>query len=203
MEYQYSTKDHIKFPEKYQMTPFEDIEFLKAYKKSRESNLELLKKNVGMIDNFDDILKKIPFKQENKFYKKIKTDNINTEKLLKFLYVEVIENKKRNEELLSALIKKFEIKKKIIEFYNFELKENTTKFSNLKNYILLSLICLLKYEKTKNLKFLNVSLKLNDTISSQIKKLVISEDILLYSFIIRKELEMISALCNKKGVSYG
>ena len=185
------------------MTPFEDIEFLKAYKKSRESNLELLKKNVGMIDNFDDILKKIPFKQENKFYKKIKTDNINTEKLLKFLYVEVIENKKRNEELLSALIKKFEIKKKIFEFYNFELKENTTKFSNLKNYILLSLICLLKYEKTKNLKFLNVSLKLNDTISSQIKKLVISEDILLYSFIIRKELEMISALCNKKGVSYG
>ena len=100
----------------------------------------------------------------------------------------------------NKIIKKFEIKKKIFESYNLEFKENTTKYLNLKNYILLSIICLFKYEKTKNLKFLNTSLKLNDLISSQRKKLIILEDILLYSFIIKKELEVIEILMNKVGV---
>ena len=115
------------------------------------------------------------------------------------MFIEIIENK-NNDKLLEILIKKFEIKKKIFEYYDSEFKENVKDFLNLKNYILLSLICLLKFEKTSNLKFLNVSLKINDIISSQKIKLVSSEDIMLYSFIIKKELEIISILCNKKGV---
>ena len=79
------------------------------------------------------------------------------------------------------------------DYLDFKLKV-------IKNYILLSIICLFKYEKTKNLKFLNTSLKLNDLISSQRKKLIILEDILFYSFIIKKELEVIEILMNKVGV---
>ena len=81
-----------------------------------------------------------------------------------------------------------------------DFKENTKKFINLKNYVLLSLICLLKFEKTNNLKFLNVSLKLNDTICSQVKTLVILEDILIFNFVIKKELQIIFDLCDKKGI---
>ena len=199
MKYKYSAKDLFKFPEKYQMTPFENIDFLKAYKKSRETDLKLLRKNTNSINDFNNILKKISFKKGFKFNEKIRTKNINTEKLLEFLFIEIIENK-NNDKLLEILIKKFEIKKKIFEYYDSEFKENVKDFLNLKNYILLSLICLLKFEKTSNLKFLNVSLKINDIISSQKIKLVSSEDIMLYSFIIKKELEIISILCNKKGV---
>ncbi len=200
LEYRYSTKNHFKFPERYQMTSFQNLEFLRVYKKSRESNLKSIKENVDEINNFKDILKKKSFKKENTDWRNIKNNNIDTEKLLKFLYIKILKNTKDDEILLNKLIKKFEINKKIFESYNSEFKENTKKFLNLKNYILLSLICLLKYEKTKNLKFLNTSLKLNDIISSERKKLIISEDILLYSFIIKKELDIILILCNKKGV---
>lgn len=101
-------------------------------------------------------------------------------------------NNKINDEFLEILIKKFEIKKRIFESYHYEFKENTKKFEMMKNYILLSLICLLKYEKTRNLKFLNTSLKLNDIISSKINELKDNDDLLLYSFIIEKELEKIA-----------
>jgi len=47
---------------------------------------------------------------------------------------------------------------------------------------------------------LNTSLKLNDLISSQRKKLIILEDISLYSFIIKKELEVIEILMDNIGV---
>ena len=200
MKYKYSIKDHFKFPEKYQMTPFENLKFLETYKKTREENLKILKKN--LIENFNDILNKISFHQEQDFYNKIGKNNIETERFFKFLYVDLINNKKRNDEFLEILIKKFEIKKRIFESYDYEFKENTIKFEKIKNYILLSLICLLKYEKTRNLKFLNTSLKLNDIISSKINELKDNEDLLLYSFIIKKELEKISSLCKEKGVSF-
>ena len=195
MGYQYSKKDHFKFPEKYQMTPFQDLKFLIEYKKSRKLNLKNIKQN-NNFKNWGDI----SIEDEEKNWKDDKGKIIYTEKLLKFLLVEILRKSKKEDILLNKIIKKFEIKKKIFESYNLEFKENTTKYLNLKNYILLSIICLFKYEKTKNLKFLNTSLKLNDLISSQRKKLIILEDILLYSFIIKKELEVIEILMNKVGV---
>ncbi len=200
MEYQYSVNDHFKFPEKYQMTPFKNIDFLKAYKKSRELNLELFKENSNSTYNLDNILKKISLKNKTKLYKEIKIKNIKTEKLLKFLLIDVIKNEKGSESILDLMIKKFEIKKKLFGSYDSEFKENVKEFSNLKNYIFLSLICLLKFEKTHNLKFLNVSLKLNDLISSQITKLFSVEEVMLYSFIIKKEIELVLSLCKRKMV---
>ena len=178
------------------MTSFQNLEFLNVYKKSREFNLKTINKNIKEIKKFRDI----SFKIEKEDWKNNKRKNINTEKLLEFLFMEIIKKSNKEEKLLNKIIKKFEIKKKIFESYNLEFKENTTKYLNLKNYILLSIICLFKYEKTKNLKFLNTSLKLNDLISSQIKKLNVLEDTSLYSFVIKKELEIIKILMNKKGI---
>jgi len=178
------------------MTPFQNLEFLIEYKKSREFNLENTKNDINEIKNFKDI----SFEEEVKNWKDNEKNNINTEKLLKFLFIKILKKSKKEEILLNEVIKKFEIKKKIFESYNLEFRENTKKYSNLKNYILLSIICLFKYKKTKNLKFLNTSLKLNDLISSQRKKLVVLEDISLYSFVIKKELEITEILMSKIGV---
>lgn len=202
MKYNYTSKNHFKFPEKYQMTPFHNIDFLKAYKNSRESNLILLKKKDSLICEFSDIFALTSFNVESQFSNKIGNEIINTEKLLCFLLIEFIKDKKKYNKILDILIKKFEIKKRIFEFYDSEFKESKKEYSNLNNYILLSLICLLKFEKTHNLKFLNTSLKLNDTISSQIKKLISSKDTKLYSFVIKKELEFVSQLCSKKKVNF-
>jgi len=134
---------------------------------------------------------------EKFFYNKL-TNILETTGNVK--YVDILNNQNNDNISLDILIKKFEIKKKIFESYDLEFKENTKKFINLKNYVLLSLICLLKFEKTNNLKFLNVSLKLNDTICSQVKTLVILEDILIFNFVIKKELQIIFDLCDKKGI---
>jgi hypothetical protein len=198
VEYKYTKNNLLKIPEKYQMSTFENLDFLAGYKKSRQSILEIIENNNEILD-FQDILKKTSICENNNF-KNIQKFFIDTDKLLKFLYVDVLNDYNNDNISLDILIKKFEIKKKIFESYDLEFKENTKKFINLKNYILLSLICLLKYEKTNNLKFLNVSLKLNDTICSQVKTLVILEDILIFNFVIKKELQIIFNLCDKKGI---
>ena len=202
MKYVYTSENRFKFPEKYQMTPFDNIDFLKAYKNSRESNLELLNEKNSLVYDFSDILKIIPFKVESQVSSKIGNEDVNTEKLLEFLLIEFIKNKKKYNKTLDILIKEFEIKKRIFEFCNSEFKGSKEKYSNLNNYILLSVICLLKFEKTQNLKFLNTSLKLNDVVSSQIKKLISSKYIQLYSLVIKKELEFVSELCSKKQVNF-
>ena len=196
MEYQYSKKNHFIYVEKYQMTPFKNKEFLIEYKKSRKHNLDEFDKKFDEIKYFKDII----FKTEKQKWKDIENNSIKTEKLLKFLFIETIKKSKKSEILLNKIIKKFEIKKKIFETYDLEFKEKSKKYSNLKNYLLLSIICLFKYQKTKNLKFLNTSLKINDLISSQQQKISNLDEISLYSFVIRKELEIIETLMNKKGV---
>ena len=198
MEYQYTKNNLLKFPEKYQMSTFENLDFLVSYKKSRQSILEIIRNNDEILD-FKDVLNKTSILKNNNF-KNIQKSFIETDKLLQFLYVDILNNQNNDNISLDILIKKFEIKKKIFESYDLEFKENTKKFINLKNYVLLSLICLLKFEKTNNLKFLNVSLKLNDTICSQVKTLVILEDILIFNFVIKKELQIIFDLCDKKGI---
>ena len=179
------------------MTPFKNKEFLIEYKKSRKHNLDEFDKKFDEIKYFKDII----FKTEKQKWKDIENNSIKTEKLLKFLFIETIKKSKKSEILLNKIIKKFEIKKKIFETYDLEFKEKSKKYSNLKNYLLLSIICLFKYQKTKNLKFLNTSLKINDLISSQQQKISNLDEISLYSFVIRKELEIIETLMNKKGVS--
>ena len=198
MEYTYIKNNLLKIPEKYQMSTFENLDFLVSYKKSRQSILEIIRNNDEILD-FKDVLNKTSILKNNNF-KNIQKSFIETDKLLQFLYVDILNNQNNDNISLDILIKKFEIKKKIFESYDLEFKENTKKFINLKNYVLLSLICLLKFEKTNNLKFLNVSLKLNDTICSQVKTLVILEDILIFNFVIKKELQIIFDLCDKKGI---
>jgi hypothetical protein len=198
MEYKYIKNNLLKIPEKYQMSTFENLDFLVSYKKSRQSILEIIRNNDEILD-FKDVLNKTSILKNNNF-KNIQKSFIETDKLLQFLYVDILNNQNNDNISLDILIKKFEIKKKIFESYDLEFKENTKKFINLKNYVLLSLICLLKFEKTNNLKFLNVSLKLNDTICSQVKTLVILEDILIFNFVIKKELQIIFDLCDKKGI---
>ena len=198
MEYKYIKNNLLKIPEKYQMSTFENLDFLVSYKKSRQSILEIIRNNDEILD-FKDVLNKTSILKNNNF-KNIQKSFIETDKLLQFLYVDILNNQNNDNISLDILIKKFEIKKKIFESYYLEFKENTKKFINLKNYVLLSLICLLKFEKTNNLKFLNVSLKLNDTICSQVKTLVILEDILIFNFVIKKELQIIFDLCDKKGI---
>lgn len=200
--YQYSIRSLLEDPEKYQMSPFEGREFLHNYKKSRMSKIKHFEKNQNSITKFDDILKIIRFKGDTNIQNKIRKDTIETEELFTFLCSKLEENKMKGflKEIIDVFIKKFEIRKKIFNAYNADFKVASNDFANLKNYSLFSLICLLEYHKTDNLKYLNTSLKLNDIICSQSTKISSSDDITLFLFIVKKELEFIFSLCDKKKV---
>ena len=153
------------------MSKYVGPEFLESYKESRVKKIEIFKKE-NLLENYEGVLKNILEKPNSSNFQ-FNEENYETESLLSFLYVRLKtgKNNETDEKVLNQLIKKYEIKKLVCLQYDSDLKEISSDYTKLSNYILLSLCCLLKYEKTSNLKFLNTSLKLNDTISSQSVKI--------------------------------
>lgn len=194
MEYQYDKNDLITNPQKYQKTMFLENEFLNSYKKSREEIIKkLIVKDEKIILNGN----------KNKDVRIIlKKQIFNVEELLTTILNNKNELNLENNELINKLLKKFEIKKRISSTMNNEFDEKDSEYSNLKNYILLSKLILIRYNETKNLKFLNTVLKINDTLCSQIKKLKNDSDIILFKQIIKEELNIINNVCKKNGIEF-
>jgi hypothetical protein len=197
MEYQYDKNDLITNPQKYQKTIFLGNNFLNTYKKSRE---EIIKKIVVKDEkikiNFnknEDL--KIILKKEKFYVEELLTTILNNKNNKKELNLE-------NNEIIDKLLKKFEIKKRICNEVDDKFDEKDTEYNNLKNYLLLSKLSLIRYNETKNLKFLNTVLKINDTLCSQIEKLKNNSEKNLFKEIVKEELNIINNICNKNGVKF-
>jgi len=197
--YDYDKNDLILHPQKYQLSTFHGQDFLLDYKNSRIQKISFLKNSVTKIStldeiskNLDDFIKHYIFKD-----KQIK----ETEKILTKIFLEELKkNNGNHENLTNIYLKKFEIKKRLYTSYDENFKENSNDYSNLRNYILLSAICILKYENSKNLKFLNTSLKINDTICSRIKNLDDDLEKSLVIHILTMEIKKITELCHLKKI---
>ena len=70
----------------------------------------------------------------------------------------------------------------------------------MKNYLILSLICIKLYEEENNLKYLNIALKINDILTSNFNKISNSIDLILLKQSLELELKQIEILINKKGL---
>jgi len=199
--YPYISKNLLENPQNYQMSKYVGPEFLKSYKESRVKNIEIFQKE-NLFENYESVLMNILKNNSNLSNFEFNKESYETENLLSFLYVRLKtrKNNETNKKILNQLIKKFEIKKLLYLQYDSNLKEISSNYTKLSNYILLSLCCLLKYEQTKNLKFLNTSLKLNDTILSQRIKINNNFEKSLFCFVLQKELCYISILCKLKGI---
>ena len=198
--YSYISKNLLESTQDYHMSKYVGPEFLESYKESRTKKIEMFQKE-NMLENYESVLKNILEKPNSSNFQ-FNEENYETENLLSFLYVALKtgKNNETNEKILNQLIKKFEIKKLLCLRYDSDLKEISSDYTKLSNYMLLSLCCLLKYEETKNLKFLNTALKLNDTISSQS---IESNDVFeksLFCFVLQKELYYVDTLCKLKGI---
>ena len=86
----------------------------------------------------------------------------------------------------------------IFSKYDDNLQPISNEYSEIRNYILLAAICVLKFKNSKNLKYLNTLLKLNDTICSQINSIDNSIDASLFDIVITYELNFITTLIQKK-----
>lgn len=196
MEYSYTNADLLEFPQKYQMTPFEGREFLSSYEKNRQKILDKIKNN-QTVNSLSHTLKLL----QKQFLIDIKSDQkiFVTSNQLSSILLRLQHQKETQQEtkFIMALLKKFEIKKRIFSEYDHELKENSTDFKILTNYILLAAICAKKFQDNSNPKFLNTLLKLNDTICSQIDSINDVNNLSLIYYIINLELEYIRDLIRK------
>jgi len=196
LEYNYANTDLLEFPQKYQMTPFEGREFLSSYEKNRQKILDKIKNNqtVNSLSHTLILLQKqflIDIKSDQKIFV---TSNQLSSILLRLQHQKETQQETK---FIMALLKKFEIKKRIFSEYDHELKENSTDFKILTNYILLAAICAKKFQDNSNPKFLNTLLKLNDTICSQIDSINDVNNLSLIYYIINLELEYIRDLIRK------
>tara|TARA_B100001105_G_scaffold89187_1_gene70896 strand:- start:80 stop:676 length:597 start_codon:yes stop_codon:yes gene_type:complete len=196
LEYNYANTDLLEFPQKYQMTPFEGREFLSSYEKNRQKILDKIKNN-QTVNSLSHTLKLL----QKQFLIDIKSDQkiFVTGNQLSSILLRLQHQKETQQEtkFIMALLKKFEIKKRIFSEYDHELKENSTDFKILTNYILLAAICAKKFQDNSNPKFLNTLLKLNDTICSQIDSINDVNNLSLIYYIINLELEYIRDLIRK------
>jgi len=199
-QYPYSEIDNLEFPQKYQMSEYVGTSFLVAYKKSRKEIIDQIKiENKEMINLINDNSKF----SEDEFLKIREKKVFKMEKMLWFLYKRISENEFKIEynELIHRFIKKFEITKKIFDFYEYDLSTKSKNFRILRNYLILSLICIKLYEKKMNLKYLNTSLKINDLLCSNFKKILDGYDLQLLKEILQSELRCIENLMNKRGLN--
>tara|TARA_B110000495_G_C23011193_1_gene598110 strand:+ start:70 stop:699 length:630 start_codon:yes stop_codon:yes gene_type:complete len=194
--YTYSKKNLFEITEKYQNTSFHGLEFLKHYTESRQTLiLELRKKSTETV-RFKQILDIIQ-KKINLFESK-KDGNRQTENIFYNICLDINNEAKIFE--INKYIKKFEVTKKIFSTYDMNLKPITEDYTIIRNYLLLSLICLLKYKKSKKIQFLSTILKLNDIICSQIYKIDELDDILFSQYVLKLELKYINELSTRKGI---
>ncbi len=198
MEYQYDNGDLLKNPQKYQKTEFIGNEFLIAYKKSRQQCIDKIENKKYEKNSYQNIVnKEIELILHGK--------KIHLEKLLnELLNLKNNYNEKnsKNNIIIDTFLKKFEIRKRLFLSYNSNLEEGEDRYDNLRNYLFLSNLGLIRYHETNNLKFLNTVLKINDTLCSQIEKLDDEDDKLLLRYLLENELIAVNNICTKKGIGF-
>ena len=103
---------------------------------------------------------------------------------------------------LERIIQKFEVTKKIYEYYDPDFRKGQGKFTLPRLYWLLSLVLALSYAQTKNLKYLNTMLKLCDLLCSlredQLIKAIPRNGLLVVLFV---EIVCVRHLEDSKGIS--
>ena len=191
IEYQYNKGNLLNEPKKYNFSQYQGRDFLEHYKKSRK---EILNDENQQIRSFEEFVEKNSEEYDNEY---LAREIWNTEKFLKILVKNIVLQQNFDYNVLDIFVKKFEVKKKIFEEYNKEYLQNSERYENLTNYILLSGICLIAYEKKRNLKYLNTSLKLNDLLTNQIHTTKNLEKNFI-QFLVKKELEYVENLIAEK-----
>lgn len=192
--YDYSKNDLLNTPNRYQMTPYHGVSFLKSFLESRQKFLTSNSSDIKNA-NFDSLLSNII----------LDLNNIETHYFTNDLFSEILKKITKNDfnsnvvSFINTFVKKFEIKKKIFDEYDYANKEISSNFSLLKNYVLFALICRFSFEHFSNLKYLNTLLKLNDLLCSQWNNLTKSEQ-LIVQHSITFEINTIKEISLKKGV---
>jgi len=191
MSYSYTDGDKIASPNTYFYTEYNGQEFLNSYFGNRKSILRKMKDAVEPTFSENDI----------------ETDQslIQTSIYLDYLYTSLqSQNHSRNADIfaeINLILKKFEVSKRIYDFYLPEFKKSDdSDFKNLNNYLKLASVLSRSYEITKKLNYLNGMLKVIDTLISVFNEMSELEKKNL-AWLIRMEIDHVGKLTSKLRIS--
>ena len=191
MSYSYTDGDKIASPNTYFYTEYNGQEFLNSYFGNRKSILRKMKDAVEPTFSENDI----------------ETDQslIQTSIYLDYLYTSLqSQNHSRNADIfaeINLILKKFEVSKRIYDFYLPEFKKSDdSDFKNLNNYLKLASVLSRSYEITKKLNYLNGMLKVIDTLISVFNEMSELEKKNL-AWLIRLEIDHVGKLTSKLRIS--
>ncbi len=194
MTYPYSNGDLLKNPERYQFTKFKGKNFLESYFYSRKIALKNISSRIDKKMDFNEIIDSITN------IKNLENSESNLEKLL----LTNLKNHKNRDikfnKIIDIFLKKYEIKKRLVMQYDDDFHEKDSNYKNLRNYILLDLLCIIRFNETQNLKFLNTILKINDMLETQISFISDKIDLNIFKWILENEIKFVMELCKSKGV---
>ena len=197
--YQYIQNDLLTTPQKYQMSSYDGPDFLTSYQFSRRKIITELEKMPDFIPYSDNLFST---QHDSDACMIIRKNKFSANELYHSIIIELINNPRNKQviPIIDKFLKKFEIRKKIFLHYDYEFNKIGDEFKEIQNYILLSFLCLFRYQVTSDLKYLNTFLKLNDTICS-VKNLVVNKiDISLFHFLLTSEMKYVLKLLDGLGI---
>ncbi len=191
MTYPYTDGDKIISPNTYFYTEYNGQKFLEAYLENREMIIALIKEAVEPLFGNNDIKIKESFIQTSVFLEKM---NVSLQSHNHSTKTEIFSD-------IDMILKKFEVSKKIYDFYLPEFKTSVdSDFKTLNNYLQFASILSRSYEITNKLNYLNGMLKVIDTLISVFNELSELEKKNL-KWLILMELDHISKLNEKLGIT--
>ena len=194
--YSYTRNNLLDIPQNYQMSSYEGPDFLISYQFSRKKIITELEKTPDFISFSNNFFSS---QDISDVYEIIKKNKFSTNELYHSIIMELISNPKNTQTIpiIDKFLKKFEIRKRIFLNYDNEFNIIGDEFKEIQNYVLLSFMCLIRYQTTSDLKYLNTFLKLNDLICSAKKLIVNKIDISLFHYLLTSEMKCILKLLDE------
>ena len=197
--YRYTRNNLLDIPQNYQMSSYEGPDFLISYQFSRKKIITELEKTPDFISFSNNFFSS---QDISDVYEIIKKNKFSTNELYHSIIMELISNPKNTQTIpiIDKFLKKFEIRKRIFLNYDNEFNIIGDEFKEIQNYVLLSFMCLIRYQTTSDLKYLNTFLKLNDLICSAKKLIVNKIDISLFHYLLTSEMKYVLKLLDESGI---
>ena len=162
-------------PEKYNFAIFQGEKFLESYIDSRFYIVTKLKNSIKINTTFTELINNF-CNQNTPQENDIELENL----LIKTLYEKKMKSHKLDTNI-DVFLKKYEIKKRLMSKYDTGFLEMNQDYKNLRNYLLLGLLCVIRYEETRHLKFLNTILKINDMLITQAQQINEQTDLSIFN----------------------
>lgn len=110
---------------------------------------------------------------------------------------------KAGDEIWRKVVQRFEVTKRLYEFYDPDLKKGHGGHTDLRAYALLSLSCALHYAATGSLVALNAQIKLNDILCSLPNNQLRTLQFRTFKLLVCSEIAFIDELIHRKEINLG